>query len=289
VGGGSGLLEDQSQCPFRAFARRRLLVEPLGTFGVGLSAADRGSLLHAALHALWGELGDHASLLARDDAALAAAVDAAVGAALESIPGRLRRALGTTYWRLEQQRLGGLLREWLEVERLRADFVVSQREQQVSLQLGQLCIRLRVDRIDSLPDGSRLVIDYKSGLCKVQDWIGARPAKPQLLLYGIAAPGAAGALAFAQIRPRDCRFVGLGSVAAAPGIQTDIEKAVRGRMDAADWEALNQRWRENLEALAQAFVAGEAAVDPLGPASCTWCGLQPLCRIGSAVVAEGDA
>jgi probable DNA repair protein len=287
MGGGSGLLEDQSQCPFRAFARRRLRVEPLGAFGVGLSAADRGSLLHDALFALWGELGDHATLLARDEEALAATVDAAVSAALDNIPGRQKRALGATYWRLEQQRLAGLLREWLEVERLRAGFVVSQREEEVSLQLGQLSIRLRVDRIDSLPDGSRLVIDYKSGLSKVQDWMGERPAKPQLLLYGIAAPGAAAALAFAQIRPRECRFVGLGSVAAAPGIQSDIEKAVRGRMDAGDWEALNERWRENLEALAQAFVAGEAAVDPLGPASCTWCGLQPLCRIGSAVVEEG--
>jgi len=288
VGGGSGLLEDQSQCPFRAFARRRLLVEPLGTFGVGLSAADRGSLLHAALHALWGELGDHATLLARDEAALAGAVDAAVNTALDSVPGHQRRALGTTYWGLEQQRLGGLLREWLEVERLRAGFVVLQREEQVSLQLGQLSVRLQVDRIDSLADGSRLVIDYKSGLCKVQDWMGERPAKPQLLLYGIAAPGDAAALAFAQIRPRECRFVGLGSVAAAPGIQTDIAKAVRGRMDAHDWQGLNQRWRENLEALAQAFVDGEAAVDPLGPASCTWCGLQPLCRIGGVEVEEGD-
>ena len=288
VGGGSGLLEDQSQCPFRAFARRRLQVEPLGAFGVGLSAADRGSLLHAALHALWGELGDHATLLATDDKAQAGAVDAAVTVALDGVPGRQRRALGTTCWRLEQQRLSALLGEWLAVERLRAGFVVSQREQEVSLQLGQLSIRLRVDRIDSLPDGSQLVIDYKSGLCKVQDWMGERPAKPQLLLYGIAAPGAAGALAFAQVRPRECRFVGLGSVAAAPGIQTDIDKAVRGRMDAGDWLALNDRWRENLEALAQAFVAGEAAVDPLGPSSCTWCGLQPLCRIGSAV-AEEDA
>ena len=255
---------------------------------MGLSAADRGSLLHAALHALWGELGDHATLLATADEALAGAVDAAVNVALDGIPGRQRRALGTTCWRLEQQRLSALLGEWLAVERLRAGFVVSQREQQVSLQLGQLSIRLRVDRIDSLPDGSQLVIDYKSGLCKVQDWMGERPAKPQLLLYGIAAPGAASALAFAQVRSRECRFVGLGSVAAAPGIQTDIDKAVRGRMDAGDWLALNDRWRENLEALAQAFVAGEAAVDPLGPSSCTWCGLQPLCRIGSAV-AEEDA
>ncbi|RLA43575.1 MAG: hypothetical protein DRQ97_12610 [Gammaproteobacteria bacterium] len=143
-------------------------------------------------------------------------------------------------------------------------------------------MRLRVDRLDQLPDGSQVIIDYKSGTSKVQDWLGERPARPQLLLYGIAAPGRAAALAFAQLRPRDSRFVGLGEVAAAPGIATDIAKVVKERMEADDWQSLNERWRENLERLAQAFVAGDAAVDPLAPASCTWCGLQPLCRINIA-------
>ena len=277
--GGSGLLEDQSQCPFRAFARRRLLVQPLSTFSVALSSSERGSLLHDALFALWGNIQDHPTLLALDDAGEEQAIALAVQASIEKIPGGRRRLLGSAYWRLEGQRLAGLLNEWLAVERQRSSFVVLQREEEITLHLAQLEIRLRVDRIDQLPDGSQLIIDYKSGTSKVQDWLGERPAKPQLLLYGIAAPGSAAALAFAQVRTRDCRFTGLGEVAAAPGIATDIPRVVKDRMDADDWQSLNERWRENLERLAQAFVAGDAAVDPLAPASCTWCGLQPLCRI----------
>jgi probable DNA repair protein len=280
--GGSGLLEDQSQCPFRAFARRRLLVEPLSTFSVALSASERGSLLHDALFALWGDIQDHPTLLALDDAAEEQAVVRAVQAAIEKIPGGRRRLLGRAYWRLEGRRLAGLLREWLAVERQRSTFVVLQREEEITLQLAQLQIRLRVDRIDQLPDGSQVIIDYKSGTSKVQDWLGERPARPQLLLYGIAAPGSAAALTFAQVRPRECRFIGLGEVAAAPGIATDIPKVVKERMEADDWQSLNECWRENLERLAQAFVAGDAKVDPLAPASCTWCGLQPLCRINIA-------
>ena len=57
-------------------------------------------------------------MLATADEALAGAVDAAVNVALDGIPGRQRRALGTTCWRLEQQRLSALLGEWLAVERL---------------------------------------------------------------------------------------------------------------------------------------------------------------------------
>jgi len=206
----------------------------------------------------------------------------AVQSAIEKIPGGRRHLLGSAYWRLEGQRLGGLLCEWLAVERQRSTFVVLQREEDITLQLAQLQIRLRVDRIDQLPDGSQVIIDYKSGISKVQDWLGDRPVRPQLLMYGIAAPGSAAALAFAQVRPRECRFNGLGEVAAAPGIATDIPKVVKERMEAHDWQSLNERWRENLERLAQAFVAGDSKVDPLAPASCTWCGLQPLCRINIA-------
>jgi hypothetical protein len=127
-----------------------------------------------------------------------------------------------------------------------------------------------------------VIIDYKSGISRVQDWLGDRPGKPQLLLYGIAAPGEAAALAFAQVRPRECKFVGLGRVEAAPGIGTDIAAVAGDRMDASDWDSINTLWRDNLERLAQEFVDGEAQVDPLKSASCAWCGLQPLCRVGAA-------
>ncbi len=51
-----------------------------------------------------------------------------------------------------------------------------------------------------------------------------------------------------------------------------------------DWPTLNERWRETLERLATAFVAGEARVDPLAPSTCTWCGLQSLCRVDMAAM-----
>ncbi len=279
IKGGSGVLEDQSQCPFRAFARHRLGVAPLGSFSVALSAADRGSLLHAALFAVWGEIGDSAALLALSDSDREQTVERAVHAALSGVPQRRRRAIGTAFWQLEAQRLNTVLHEWLAVECQRSAFSVVQREQDITLQLAQLTLVLRIDRIDQLPDGSRVIIDYKSGIGTVQDWLGARPAKPQLLLYSIAEPDTAAALAFAQVRPRECRYVGLGRIAAANGIHTDISRVVKGTMHAPDWAALNARWSENLERIATTFVAGDAQVDPLAPATCTRCGLQPLCRV----------
>lgn len=279
VRGGSSLLEDQSQCPFRAFAKHRLGAEPLGVFDIALSAAQRGSLLHDALYALWGEIDDYAVLqsmnLAREKQTVARVVQSAVDAA----PVAQRRRLGQAYWQLESQRLASLLHEWLEVERQRSTFAVVQREQDVTLELSGLKIKLRVDRVDQLSDGSYVIIDYKSGKSTVKDWLGVRPAKPQLLLYSIAEPDRASALAFAQLRPRDSRYVGLGDKDAAPGISTDIRRAVKLSMNANDWSSLNARWRENLERLANEFITGQAQVDPLKVSTCTWCGLQPLCRI----------
>jgi probable DNA repair protein len=278
--GGSGLIEDQSQCPFRAFASRRLRIRPLGEFGIALSAADRGSLLHDALYHLWGALGDSAALAAMSDDESSAAVRTAVTAAIDNLPVYRRSGMGPAYFELEAGRLHTLLLQWLAIERQRSDFRVVAREESISLQLNKLSISLRADRIDELPDGARFIIDYKSGRSSPQDWLGERPPRPQLLLYGLAMQQTVAGLAFAQVRSRDCKYAGAGQIEVAPGVQSDIEKLVNDKMPVKDWEDLAAAWQENLERLAQEFVDGAAQVDPLQSSSCTYCGLQALCRVG---------
>jgi probable DNA repair protein len=280
IQGGSSLLQDQSQCPFRAFAKHRLQVEPLGTLHVSLSAAERGSLLHDALALLWGDLCTHEALLALDDVGQEKAVIRAVQAAIANVPFTQQRKAGAAYWRLEERRLTALLYEWLELERQRGPFTVVARELEVTLELARLPISLRVDRVDQLPDGSRMIIDYKPRNSSVQDWFGNRPAQPQLPLYRIAETDCVTGMAFAVVRPRECRFVGLGPVSAAPGLSEDLSRLAKNGIDVQVWSELGNYWRNTLECLASSFVAGDAPVDPLTASSCTWCGLQPLCRIG---------
>ena len=285
LGGGSGLVEDQSHCPFRAFAKRRLKVQPLGDFQMGLSAAARGSILHDALYALWGHIGDSHTLRSMSEQDIQNSIEEACEAALQSIPARLRIGFGEGYLKLEAKRLIAILGQWLLIEKQRDEFVVQAREHDISLNLSPLEIKLRVDRIDKLADGSALIIDYKSGRSQLKDWLGERPAKPQLLLYGIASTKGAdtqkvSALAFAQVRAGDCTYVGAGSQEVAPGIRTDIDRLVGENHAANDWDSLNIAWQVILEKLVADFAAGEAAVDPRSNTSCDYCGLQPLCRIG---------
>ena len=279
VSGGSSLLEAQSNCPFSAFARQRLKVAPLRASVIGLSSADRGTLLHEALYVLWGELEDHQGLAALHAASQDAAISRAVEAAIQAGRRKMGRLLNGSFWALESERMATLLQEWLAIERQRGAFKVAAREHSLELKLDRLQLKLRVDRIDELPDGGRVIIDYKSSKSKTSDWMGERPARPQLLLYGVAEPESTAALSFAQVRPGECRYVGLGRVEAAKGVKTDLGAAQKAGMLVENWEQLNERWREILTALAEDFLSGNAAVEPLSASTCTWCGLQPLCRV----------
>jgi len=290
VTGGSSLLEHQSQCPFRAFARHRLQLAPLPEFTTVLRAGERGSLLHAALYALWGQLQDSTTLSGLDSASEQRAVTDAIDSALAKVRRKAQPGQGTAYWRLEKQYLTRLLLEWLAVERQRSAFSVVAMEQETVLELARMQLRLKVDRIDELPDGSRVVIDYKSGQSSVQDWLGDRPAKPQLPLYAIAEPSIPAALSYAQVRPFQCQFSGLGKASPAKGISTDLPPVIHAEAAEQDWIALNEHWRHALENLAQEFASGVARVDPHRRSACAYCGLQSLCRIDAAVTSsEGEA
>jgi ATP-dependent helicase/nuclease subunit B len=288
VSGGSGLVEDQSNCPFRAFARRRLRVQPLSEFSIALSPAERGSILHDALFVLYQQLPDSQAVQSVGPEEALALIGQAATTALESVSGYRRIALGEAYLALEAQRLQGLLQEWLQLEQQRGEYAIRALEQDIVLDMAPLEVRLRVDRIDQLPDDSDVIIDYKSGRCSVNDWLGDRPAKPQLLLYALGdnsnqdKPPVAG-IAFAQLRPRDCKYVGAGVEEFAPGIKTDMEKFSQ---EGETWQSLTQHWQELLQGLAAEFINGEAAVAPATPAACNYCGMESLCRVADTEGAQ---
>lgn len=290
--GGSGLFKAQGDCPFQAFARLRLRAEPLPEPVVGLDGAERGNLLHAALEWLWRELGDHAALLALDAAqqtALAGEAAAQAVAQLQALP-QLATRLTPRFAALERHRLAQLLDGWLEVERERGAFAVAALEQKKSVAFARLQLRLRVDRIDRLPDGRLLLIDYKSKAlnCSPDEWLGERPDEPQLPLYSIlweegAESDAIAGIAFAQVRLEKPRLVGVGDEqASTQGLQSvaGLDAAV------ADWRELKRRWRTVLENLAAEFIDGWAAVSPKKPAVCTYCALASVCRIDHREAAQ---
>jgi RecB family exonuclease len=192
------------------------------------------------------------------------------------------------YLQLEAHRLTTLVTEWLAYERLRQPFTVAETEVQREITIAGLTLRLRLDRIDQLADGSRLVIDYKTGSVGPRAWEGDRPDDVQLPLYAtFAVPEALEGLVFATVRPGESHFAGRLRNASATLLAslTPRSPIVQNPLDDRQLEA----WRAIIEQLGQDFLHGRAQVDPKDPQkTCKNCHFQAICRIQERVTQLDD-
>lgn len=275
--GGSRILELQSQCPFRAFAELRLGARALEQPRAGADARSRGAVLHRVLDLLWGALGNRAGL-DQADAVLQALVERCIERGLSE---RLPAGLGRQRWELEKSWQRAAVTRELELERERGDFEVIAREDPIYEQLAGVPLKVIPDRADRLPDGSILLIDYKTGEPKIGHWQGVRPEQPQLPLYAILWGEEVAGIAFAAVSARRAHYLGVGrSADLLPGLKAaDAFDVDGGKQAGCSWEELRRGWRGTLTALANAHLAGEAAVSPKAPSTCRYCHLSTLCRV----------
>jgi len=291
VSGGSRVFANQAACPFRAFAEHRLGARPLDRLQVGLGPMRSGTLLHRALELLWRELQSQQALLELGEAELQDLVRRCSAEALATQRRHNPATLAVRYSDLEAERVQQKLLAWLDIERGRSPFRVVGFEEHHVFRTGGVQVNLKLDRIDALEDGSRVVLDYKTGKVTPSRWFGERPEDPQLPLYGVAAhtaqsPGRdeavpMAAVAFAQILPDKAAFSG---VVRGEGVLPGLPVNRKGDLkDATEqWPQVLEDWRAALERLGQAFSAGAAEVDPKnGLVTCrnTYCELAALCRI----------
>lgn len=279
--GGARLFGHQAACPFRAFARFRLLAEALPESEFGLPPWVRGQILHRALDGLWRGLGSQQALLALSDADCRSRLESLVGEAVAHCR-RQAPAVADAVWSAEALRCVERIEALLVLERQRPDFTVRALENRLQIAVGPLQLTLVPDRVDEI-NGRPAIIDYKSGKNLQPPWGDPRPADPQLLVYAQAIPDAE-ALVFAQLATGQ---VGFNGIARIDGLIDGVRspEAVRRLKDAGttDWQQLQNDWRALLQELAQEFAAGVAAVLPSrGAQTCQHCDLQSLCRIGDA-------
>ncbi len=286
VSGGSNLLTTQSRCAFRAFATARLDAQRWDAAEAGLTASERGLLLHEVLHAIWAGppngIRTHAELLQKTDRLETFVEDHVRRVLTEKTPTRARESMPARYLELEAARLIALVTEWLRYESARLPFTVAETEFDAQPSIAGLNLKVRLDRIDRLQDASLLVIDYKSGVVSPSAWDLPRPDDVQLPLYANFAlgcdPSHIGGLVFAKVRPREVEFTGLVRDARAT-----LRSELRGNTNLVKKPLTSERllaWRENIEELALDFFSGSAIADPREyPETCKNCGLQALCRI----------
>ena len=249
IRGGSKLLQNQAVCPFNAFAIHRLKAEPLEEPVHGLSAMDRGSLIHEILYRLWTDWKSSNFLNSLSAEQLSKQLETTIADTLTEWAPRHAVLRGNRFRGLEQQRLYNLLSEWIEEEKLRQPFQVKNLESSASLRFGDLNISLRLDRVDQIGD-KLLIIDYKTGQVTASKWQGERPIEPQLPLYLLASKPQANGCAFAQLRAGDIKFIG-----------SSDSQLLSFEKPADNWSAQIDEWQSALSNLAAEFTSGHVSVE----------------------------
>ena len=288
--GGADLFRDQSQCPFRAFARHRLHSRELAEADIGLDAAQRGTLLHQLMEKIWSQLESRDKLATMTVEEREQLIESRVHELITDSRRYNPLIFTERFCAIETRRLAQVLREWLELELQRAPFTVVNVERKARYAIADVEFSARLDRVDSLEDGRRVIIDYKSGKANVNAWATDRPDEPQMPLYAVTHPGVVTAVAFARLkRGGDFGFAGLAETGdILPGTKAFEQDRQAKRFipereagpaeTSPSWEDLFDNWRAVLQDLATEFRQGVATVTPKHGA-CDHCDQQPLCRI----------
>lgn len=265
--GGSSVFRDQASCPMIAFAKHRLGAKTSIGASRGLSAIDRGNIIHAVLEQVWNTLKTSSNLRAQSDENLNQLCQEAIAKALAPYRQKLMQQLPEAFFALEEERLLSLTKAWLEQDLHRAEFEVIACEAKTDIVFEGLALELRLDRLDQLQGGELLLIDYKTGKPSLNQWQGERPAEPQLPLYALTAAfehGAIAAIAFARVDKSDSELLGLGNLAESLGgkIAGIAQAEDCAKLDLPEhWDDVINFWRSALTRLATEFKQGCAAID----------------------------
>ena len=273
---GSQVFKSQAACPFQAFANFRLKSHFYPFPQAGLGHIDRGILLHDVLETLWNLLKDQATLLKQSDHALQVIIRQVINISIEKFSKKRPFTFKPHFVEIEQQRLQQRIMKLIAVEKKRPPFTQVIHEEKQNFTFANFSLNLRIDRLDTLPDGSTLVIDYKTGTPIKFNWFEERLDEPQLALYCLSQPRIKG-FAVIHICSHTIEIQGFSEK------ENGLSQLISVKKDKTLPQTMPELlsfWKKALEKLAKQFQAGVAKVDPKrGVNTCRRCQLPLFCRV----------
>ena len=279
----TSMLNNQANCPFKAFFVNRLRVEiekdEPSTFP---GYTGRGHHFHDAIESITNEHKTKAEIrsVIQDDARL--------DAYLEEVLARKRYNLPEAFAYQEKQILKQMLRTWDEevLEVMEEEFRILGTELRREIKIGPFEFEPRIDKIQAIGPSHVEIIDYKTGqvsptkwsLAGLEPWLRKEvdtqmPLYSQLLLQEDPE--------FGPIEDFGYEVINTQVDKSESGIQTrrylaseidDVQTEFGGNLS-----EFVQRWAGALKDLTENYLSGEATVTPK-VSVCRYCTLQNLCR-----------
>ncbi len=234
-------------CPYRFFALRQLGVQDESELDVDVDKRDYGNWVHLTLRRF------HEALQAQPEGDRVALLDAAAWSATQeqALDDGEFLPFGVGWPALRD----GYLKWLAEHEATGAVFEAAEKDVRVTL--GDLALRGRLDRVDRLPDGAPLVVDYKTEpLMRTKDRLKGGNEDTQLPFYALLSGADAPRAAYLNVSEREG-----SSLHEPPELLLLAEQLYEGMQSD------------------MARIAGGDPLPALGEgAVCDWCEARGLCR-----------
>ena len=220
-------------------------------------------MLHEILHALRSEKESTADYLKISSDSIRLFCQKIVGTHVQ-LPDSFRKA--------EINRLSAIIESFLELERSRLPFKTMALEKKFILELDDIQIEIRVDRIDSDEKGM-FVFDYKSSNRSISQGSIATPRDLQLPAYSLI-EGKVNGVFYVNLTSEGSNFVGVSQDPLSDSENSHIKTHIPQR----GWIKQREEWRTIIKAIGESIKRGDAIVG--GSArECQDCSFKGLCRI----------
>jgi len=261
VNGGVGILKDQMACEFKGFAHR-LNTRTFDTPHIGLNRMEQGYIIHATLQYFYQDITTQSALLALQQDELKVLIK-------QKILSALKHYEPSGFKEIEKIRISRILHQFLEEDKNRSAFTVLSTEEKLETNIAGLKFSTRLDRLDEMENGDKIIFDYKIGNPTVSHWCGEVIKEPQLPIYAISKDTQG--IAFIQLNANKVSIKGLSK---------DEESLPKQRTNNSytQWDKQIVNWKLLLESASQNFQVGKAQVNPTNSA-CNYCDFDSLCRV----------